>query len=334
LLAEGHGVRLSGQDSQRGTFSQRHAVLIDQETEDRFVPLERVAPEQAKFEVVDSMLSEFAVLGFEYGYSQTAPNSLVMWEGQFGDFANGAQVIVDQFIASGESKWLRMSGLVMLLPHGYEGQGPEHSSARLERYLQLCAEDNMQVANCTTPANYFHILRRQVHRDFRKPLILMTPKSLLRHKRAVSTLSELAGKTSFHRVLWDDCPVDADEKIKRIVLCSGKIYFDLWEEREKNDIRDVVVLRVEQLYPFPYRSLTKELRRFPNAEIVWCQEEPKNQGAWTFVAPRLDELFQTLGRKDQRPRYFGRAEHASTATGLLRKHLDEQAKIVNEATTV
>ena len=334
LLAEGHGVRLSGQDSQRGTFSQRHAVLIDQETEDRFIPLERVAPEQAKFEVVDSMLSEFAVLGFEYGYSQTAPNSLVMWEGQFGDFANGAQVIVDQFIASGESKWLRMSGLVMLLPHGYEGQGPEHSSARLERYLQLCAEDNMQVANCTTPANYFHILRRQVHRDFRKPLILMTPKSLLRHKRAVSALSEFTGKTSFHRVLWDDCTVAADEKIKRIVLCSGKIYYDLWEEREKNNIRDVVVLRVEQLYPFPFRSLTKELRRFPNAEIVWCQEEPKNQGPWTFVAPRLDELFQTLDRKDQRPRYFGRAEHASTATGLLRKHLDEQAKIVNEATTV
>lgn len=334
LLAEGHGVRLSGQDSQRGTFSQRHAVFIDQETEDRFIPLEHIAPDQAKFEVVDSMLSEFAVLGFEYGYSQTAPNSLVMWEAQFGDFANGAQVIVDQFISSGESKWLRMSGLVMLLPHGYEGQGPEHSSARLERYLQLCAEDNMQVANCTTPANYFHILRRQVHRDFRKPLILMTPKSLLRHKRAVSSLSDLAGKTSFHRVLWDDCPVDADDKIKRVVICSGKIYYDLWEEREKNDIKNVVVLRAEQLYPFPYRSLTKELRRFPNAEIVWCQEEPKNQGAWTFVAPRLEEIFQTLGRGNDRVRYFGRTEHASTATGLLRKHLDEQAKIVSEATTV
>jgi len=334
LLSEGYGVRLSGQDSQRGTFSHRHAVLIDQDSEDRFIPLEHISPDQAKFEVVDSLLSEFAVLGFEYGYSQTAPSSLVIWEAQFGDFANGAQVIIDQFICSGESKWLRMSGLVMMLPHGYEGQGPEHSSARLERFLQLCAEDNIQVANCTTPANLFHVLRRQVHRDFRKPLVLMTPKSLLRHKRAISRLDELAGKASFHRVLWDDCPVDADEKIKRVVLCSGKIYYDLWDEREKNGTRDVVVLRVEQLYPFPYRSLTKELRRYPNAEIVWCQEEPKNQGAWSFVAPRLDEVFQTLGRKNQRARYYGRSESASTATGLLQKHLVEQSKIVREATTV
>jgi len=334
LLLERIPVRLAGQDAQRGTFAHRHAVWHDVETGGRHTALQHMSREQGEFVVLNTMLSELAVLGFEYGITSTDPRRLVMWEAQFGDFANGAQLVIDQYIASAEAKWHRMCGLVMLLPHGYEGQGPEHSSARLERYLQLCAEDNMQVANCTTPANYFHILRRQVHRDFRKPLILMTPKSLLRHKRAVSTLSELAGKTSFHRVLWDDCPVDADEKIKRIVLCSGKIYFDLWEEREKNNTRDVIVLRVEQLYPFPYRSLTKELRRFPNAEIVWCQEEPKNQGAWTFVAPRLDELFQTLGRKDHRPRYFGRAEHASTATGLLRKHLDEQAKIVSEATTV
>ncbi len=334
LLAEGHGVRLSGQDSQRGTFSQRHAVLIDQESEERYISLEHISEDQATFEVVDSMLSEFAVLGFEYGYSQTAPNSLVLWEGQFGDFANGAQVIVDQFITSGESKWLRMSGLVMLLPHGYEGQGPEHSSARLERYLQLCAEDNIQVANCTTPANYFHILRRQVHRDFRKPLVLMTPKSLLRHKRAVSRVEELTGKTTFHRVLWDDCAVDKDYKIKRVAICSGKIYYDLLEEREKNGIRNVVVLRAEQLYPFPYRSLTKELRRYPNAEIVWCQEEPKNQGSWFFVAPRLEEILHALGRKGERIRYYGRPESASTATGLLKKHLEEQAKIVREVTRV
>ena len=263
LLLEGHPVRLSGQDSERGTFSQRHSVLIDQENEDRYTPFNHLADKQARFEVINSMLSEEAVLGFEYGYSLAEPNALTLWEAQFGDFANGAQVVFDQFISSGERKWLRMSGLVCLLPHGYEGQGPEHSSARLERFLQMCAEDNMQVANCTTPANYFHILRRQLKREIRKPLILMTPKSLLRHKRAVSRLDEMATGTTFHRVLWDDAQLLPDEKIKlvaddkirRVVLCSGKVYYDLYEEREKRGIDDIYLLRVEQLYPFPTKAL-------------------------------------------------------------------------------
>src|SRR5262249_4406560 len=282
LLQEGHPVRLSGQDSERGTFSQRHSVLIDQENEDRYTPFNHLGEHdgkpQARFEVVNSMLSEEAVLGFEYGYSLAEPNALTLWEAQFGDFANGAQVIFDQFISSGERKWLRMSGLVCLLPHGYEGQGPEHSSARLERYLQLCAEDNMQVANCTTPANYFHILRRQLHRDIRKPLILMTPKSLLRHKRAVSRLDEMGPDTTFHRLLWDDAQMLPDEKIKlvaddkirRVVMCSGKVYYDLYEEREKRGIDDIYLLRVEQLYPVPLKALVQELGRFPNADFVWC----------------------------------------------------------------
>jgi 2-oxoglutarate dehydrogenase E1 component len=339
LLNEGFPVRLSGQDSERGTFSQRHSVLIDQETERRWTPLKHVANDQAHFEVINSMLSEEAVLGFEYGYSLAEPNALVMWEAQFGDFANGAQVVFDQFISSGERKWLRMSALVCLLPHGYEGQGPEHSSGRLERYLQLCAEDNWQVANCTTPANYFHILRRQLHRKFRKPLILMTPKSLLRHKRVVSRLDEMGPGTTFHRLLWDDAEHKPDEKIKlvpddkirRVVLCTGKVYYDLYEAREAAGIDDVYLLRVEQLYPFPARALMNELSRFKQAGIVWCQEEPKNMGAWSFIEPNLGWVLERIEARVRRPAYAGRPASASTATGQLSKHLHEQKTLVEEA---
>jgi 2-oxoglutarate dehydrogenase E1 component len=339
LVDEGHRVRLSGQDSERGTFSQRHSVLIDQETEARYVPLNNIRDGQARYEVINSMLSEEAVLGFEYGYSLAEPNALTLWEAQFGDFANGAQVVFDQFISSGERKWLRMSGLVCLLPHGYEGQGPEHSSARLERYLQMCAEDNMQVANCTTPANYFHILRRQLKRDIRKPLILMTPKSLLRHKRAVSRLDEMAIGTSFHRVLWDDAEylksekirLVQNDKIRRVVLCSGKVYYDLYEEREKREVNDVYLMRVEQLYPFPLKALVTELTRFKNAEIVWCQEEPKNMGPWSFVEPYLEWVFNQLGRKGQRAHYIGRPAAAATATGVMSKHLAQLKAFLDEA---
>jgi 2-oxoglutarate dehydrogenase E1 component len=339
LLNEGFPVRLSGQDSERGTFSQRHSVLIDQETERRWTPLKHVANDQAHFEVINSMLSEEAVLGFEYGYSLAEPNALVMWEAQFGDFANGAQVVFDQFISSGERKWLRMSALVCLLPHGYEGQGPEHSSARLERYLQLCAEDNWQVANCTTPANYFHILRRQLHRKFRKPLILMTPKSLLRHKRVTSRLDEMGPGTTFHRLLWDDAEHKPDEKIKlvpdekirRVVLCTGKVYYDLYETREAAGIDDVYLLRVEQLYPFPARALMHELSRFKQAGIVWCQEEPKNMGAWSFIEPNLEWVLERIEARVRRPAYAGRAATAATATGQLSKHLHEQKTLVDEA---
>ncbi len=339
LLNEGYPVRLSGQDSERGTFSQRHSVLYDQETEERFIPLNHLSESQARFEVINSMLSEEAVLGFEYGYSLAEPDALTLWEAQFGDFVNGAQVVIDQFVSSGERKWLRMSGLVMLLPHGYEGQGPEHSSARLERFLQLCAEDNMQVANCTTPANYFHILRRQLHRDFRKPLILMTPKSLLRHKRAVSGLDEMGAETTFHRLLWDDAEcrdgeaikLVADENIRRVVLCSGKVYYDLYEEREKRGIDDVYLLRVEQLYPFPAKALTTELARFGQADIAWCQEEPKNMGAWAFVEPYLEWVLNQVGAKSMRPHYVGRAAAAATATGLMSKHLKQLHAFLDEA---
>lgn len=346
LVKEGFPVRLSGQDSERGTFSQRHSVLIDQETERRYTPIKHVAVNQAKYEVVNSMLSEEAVLGFEYGYSLAEPNALVLWEAQFGDFANGAQVVFDQFVSSGERKWLRMSGLVCLLPHGYEGQGPEHSSARLERFLQLCAEDNWQVANCTTPANYFHILRRQLHRNFRKPLIIMTPKSLLRHKRVISKLDELGPDTSFHRILWDDAESKASEKIalkpdaeiRRVVLCSGKVYYDLYEAREAQGLEDVYLLRVEQLYPFPARALITELSRFPNADLVWCQEEPKNMGSWSFIEPNLEWVTAHIdtpatGRTPRRARYTGRAASASTATGLLSRHLAEQKALVADALT-
>jgi len=339
LLKDGHRVRLSGQDVERGTFSQRHSVLTDQVNEDRYTPFNHIAEKQGRYEVINSMLSEEAVLGFEYGYSLAEPNALTLWEAQFGDFANGAQVVFDQFICSGERKWLRMSGLVCLLPHGYEGQGPEHSSARLERYLQLCAEDNMQVANCTTPANYFHILRRQLKRDIRKPLILMTPKSLLRHKRAVSRLDELGPQTSFHRVLWDDAqylrdqPVKlvADDKMRRVILCSGKVYYDLYEEREKRGLNDIYILRVEQLYPFPLKALTSELSRFKNAEVIWCQEEPKNQGAWAFVQPYVEWLLENVGAKNKRARYVGRAASASTATGLMSMHLKQLQQFMEEA---
>ena len=333
LLLEGFPVRLSGQDSGRGTFSQRHSVWRDQENERRYAPLNHLAPGQAPYEVVDSMLSEAAVLGFEYGYSLAEPNALVLWEAQFGDFANGAQVIFDQFIASGESKWLRMCGLVVLLPHGYEGQGPEHSSARLERYLQLCAEDNIQVANCTSPANYFHILRRQLHRDFRKPLILLTPKSLLRHRLAVSELAHMGPGTSFHRVLWDDAEVEPDAAVRRVVLCSGKVYYDLFERRAELGIDDVYLMRVEQLYPFPHEALSEELSRFRQAEILWCQEESQNQGAWFFVAPRLERVLAAIEAAHRRARYVGRPESASPASGLYSAHMAEQRRLVDEALT-
>ena len=338
LLLEGLPVRLSGQDCTRGTFSQRHSGIVDQESEERYYPLNHIREGQAEYEVIDSMLSEYAVLGFEYGYSLSEPNALVMWEAQFGDFANGAQIMIDQFISSGERKWLRMSGLVLLLPHGFEGQGPEHSSARLERFLQLSAEDNWIVANCTTPANYYHILRRQMHRSFRKPLILMTPKSLLRHKRCVSTLAELAEGSRFHRVLWDDAQMGTssvalkpDDQIRRVVICSGKVYFDLLEERDARGLDDVYLLRIEQFYPFPAMSLTKELSRFKDAEIIWCQEEPKNQGGWTFVEPNIEWVLGRIGAAHDRARYAGRPASASPATGQASRHKQEQTDLVDAA---
>jgi len=340
LLDEGFPVRLSGQDSVRGTFSQRHSAIVDQTTEELYIPLNNLREGQACYEVIDSALSEEAVLAFEYGYSVTDPNTLVMWEAQFGDFANGAQVVMDQFIGSGERKWLRMNGLVQLLPHGYEGQGPEHSSARLERYLQACAEENMQVCNITTPANYFHALRRQIHRPFRKPLIIMTPKSLLRHKRAVSNLSDLSSGSSFHRVMVDgaeaQCDVGGvklkpDAKISRVILCSGKVYFDLVDHRAKLGRDDVYLLRLEQLYPWPMQTLRKELGRFKAAEMVWVQEEPKNMGAWTFVDPWLELTLDKLDIKAKRGRYVGRPASASTAAGLMSRHLKELETFLNEA---
>ncbi len=340
LLWDKHRVRLSGQDVERGTFSQRHSMLIDQETERRYAPLNHLNEgKQGKYEVINSMLSEEAVLGFEYGYSLAEPSALTLWEAQFGDFANGAQVLFDQFISSGERKWLRMSGLVCLLPHGYEGQGPEHSSARLERYLQLCAEDNMQVANCTTPANYFHILRRQLQRDFRKPLIIMTPKSLLRHKRCVSALEEMGPDSYFQRWIADDAErlkdqtikLVKDDKIRRVVLCSGKVYYDLYEEREKRGIDDVYLLRVEQLYPFPLKSLVQQMGRFKKADVVWCQEEPKNMGAWSFVEPYLEWVLGQAGMKAKRATYVGRPASAATATGTMSRHLAQLKAFLDEA---
>jgi len=334
LLSEGTPVRLTGQDSGRGTFSQRHSVLVDQVNEQKYVPLNHVAEGQARFEVIDSPLNEAAVLGFEYGYSLAEPNALVLWEAQFGDFANGAQVIIDQFICSGESKWLRMSGLVMLLPHGYEGQGPEHSSARLERYLQLSAEDNWQVINPTTPANYFHALRRQMRRTFRKPLVVMTPKSLLRHKDCVSTLADFGPGSSFRRILAETDQIAPGPKVRRVVLCSGKVYFDLVAERRKRKIDDVAILRIEQLYPFPFTRLGVRLAEYPNAEIVWCQEEPENMGAWHFADRRIERALAGIDVKAKRPVYVGRAEAASPATGSARTHLKEQADLVDRALTV
>ena len=340
LLDQGYPVRLSGQDSVRGTFTQRHSGVVDQVTEEVYFPLRNLGANQAHFEVLDSALSEEAVLGFEYGFSLTDPNTLDMWEGQFGDFVNGAQVVIDQFISSGERKWLRMSGLVMLLPHGYEGQGPEHSSARLERFLQLCAEDNLQVVNPTTPANYFHALRRQMIREFRKPLIVMTPKSLLRHKRAVSLLSDMAEGTSFHRVMIDGAEagmdvggvtLQPDDKITRVIMCSGKVYYDLIEQRAKTGRDDIYIGRLEQFYPWPLKSISNLLSRFRNAELIWCQEEPKNMGGWTFVDPWLELTLERLKIKAKRARYVGRPASASTAAGLMSRHLKELDAFLTEA---
>jgi len=336
LLDQKFGVRLSGQDVGRGTFSQRHAKLYDQATEEKYTPLKHVSKDQGLVEIHDSPLSEFAVMGFEYGYASADPTTLVLWEGQFGDFVNGAQTIIDQFLSSGETKWLRMNGLVLLLPHGYEGQGPEHSSARLERFLQSSAEDNWQVANCTTPANYFHILRRQVCRDFRKPLILMTPKSLLRHKLCVSKLEDFAEGSSFHRVLWDhdDKELTNPKDMKRVVICTGKVYYDILQERRNRKIKDIVILRTEQLYPFPEEALGDELKKYPKADIVWCQEEPKNMGAWTFMEPRIEDTLSAIKHKTTRPKYVGRVEAASPATGHLKTHEKEQADLVDRALTI
>ncbi|KAA6406180.1 2-oxoglutarate dehydrogenase E1 component [Candidatus Tokpelaia sp.] len=339
LVLAGNPIRLSGEDVERGTFSQRHSVFYDQETGAPYIPLNHLADNQALYEPVNSLLSEEAVLAYEYGYSLVNPQGLTLWEAQFGDFANGAQTVFDQFIAASEQKWLRMSGLICLLPHGFEGQGPEHSSARLERFLQLCAEDNMQVANCTTPANYFHILRRQIERNFRKPLIIMTPKSLLRHKRAVSSLADIDEGTYFRPVLADDAEIPAnqpvklqkDEKIRRIILCSGKVYYDLYEERERRAIDDIYIIRLEQLYPFPAQALAGLLRRFKQAEIVWCQEEPKNMGAWSFIVPYVEWVLQHIEAQAVRPCYVGRPAAASPAAGLLRDHQKQLAAFLAEA---
>ncbi|MDC1146427.1 2-oxoglutarate dehydrogenase E1 component [Candidatus Pelagibacter sp.] len=340
LLEEGYPVRLVGQDSGRGTFSQRHSVLRNQLDNSRYVPLNNISKNQKQFEVVDSFLSELAVLGFEYGYSLVEPNTLTLWEAQFGDFANGAQVVIDQFIASGERKWTRASGLVLLLPHGYEGQGPEHSSARLERFLQLCSNDNMQVMNCTTPANYFHALRRQMHRDFRKPLIMMTPKSLLRNKYCISNLEDFSKENSFHRILWDHAvdpkskgfiKLKETSKIKKVIMCSGKVYFDLLDAREKLKKDDVVLFRIEQLYPFPAKTLVKELKPYvKNAKFYWCQEEPKNMGAWFSVRDYIQWTLETINANNSSVSYIGRSPDASPATGYAKRHIAQQEEIINK----
>jgi 2-oxoglutarate dehydrogenase E1 component len=339
LLLEGYPVRFVGQDSSRGTFSQRHASILDQDTGEKYYPLKNLSSKQAQFEIIDSFLSEFGVLGFEYGYSMSSPETLVLWEAQFGDFANGAQIIIDQFITSGEKKWTRASGLVMLLPHGYEGQGPEHSSARIERYLQSCAQENLQVVNCTTPANYFHLLRRQIHRKFRKPLIVFSPKSLLRHKKCVSEIEDFLPENSFHRILPDhaDFPeynlikLANDEEIKRVVLCSGKVYFDISEKREIIRNPKVQLLRIEQLYPFPVKKLASFLKRFKNAdEFIWCQEEPENMGAWSFVEKYINWTLDSIDAKSKKVQYVGRKPSASTATGYLKKHVQQQDQIVSK----
>ncbi len=333
LLKEGIGVRLSGQDSGRGTFSHRHSRLVDQVTEEEFIPLNNISEKQARFEVIDSALSEYAVMGFEYGYSLDSPYSLVLWEGQFGDFANGAQIMIDQFISSAETKWLRSSGLVLLLPHGYEGQGPEHSSARIERFLQLCAEDNMQVVNCSTPANYFHVLRRQINRDFRKPLVVFTPKSLLRHKMAVSNLSDFEGE--FLTVI-PECRTGlvASDKIRKVVICSGKVYYDIIEMLEAQKINDIAVVRLEQFYPFPADKLGSELEKYKNAEIIWCQEEPKNMGGWFFVNPLIEEVLSGLNAQAKRPKCIARPAAASPACGYANIHAQQQAEILKQVAQV
>jgi len=331
LLDEGRPIRFTGQDVIRGTFSHRHAGVWDQKTEEIYFSLNNISKTQAKSEISNSALSEFAVLGYEYGYSSAEPNTLVLWEAQFGDFVNGSQIIIDQFITSAEVKWLRMSGLVMLLPHAYEGQGPEHSSARLERFLQSCAEDNIIVANCTTPANYFHILRRQLHRDFRKPLIMMSPKSLLRHKLAVSNLKDMAEGTTFHRVIGEVDKIAASAKVRKVLLCSGKVYYDLLEERRNRKIDDVAIIRVEQLYPFPASSIADELKQYKNAEVLWVQEEPENMGAWTFLDRKLEKVLLSVDAKSKRPTYIGRPEAAATACGYMKVYKYQQDKLINEA---
>jgi len=331
LLKDGYGVRLSGQDVGRGTFSHRHAVLYDQENEKRFVPLRHFRKDQALFEIVDSFLSEFGVLGFEYGYSQADPKTLVIWEAQFGDFSNGAQIIIDQFITSGERKWLRMSGLTLLLPHGHEGQGPEHTSSRLERFLQMCAEDNIQVANCTSPANYFHILRRQMMRDFRKPLVLMTPKSTLRHKANTSPLQDFVNGSTFHRILSNSLSDDELKNINRVVFCSGKIYFELQEHINELQLNNVHIIRLEQLYPFPYEALKQGIKKFSHCEMTWCQEEPKNMGAWEFIEKRLKSVIHRIGSKNEL-HFIGRRSAASPATGVFDRHLSNQKNIIRLAT--
>jgi 2-oxoglutarate dehydrogenase E1 component len=334
LLLDGNRVRLSGEDVQRGTFSQRHAVLIDQQNQNEYTPLNNIHEGQAPIEIFNSLLSEVGVLGFEYGYALANPNVLVLWEAQFGDFANGAQVIIDQFLASGETKWLRMCGLVMLLPHGHEGQGPEHSSARLERYLQLCAENNMIVGNISTPANYFHALRRQLKRNYRKPLVLMTPKSLLRHKLCVSKLADFAEGSAFQYVIPETDELVPAPQVKRVVLCSGKVYYDLLEERRKRGIQDVALVRLEQFYPLPVQSLKKVLEPYVAAEVVWCQEEPENMGAWSFLDRKLEQVLTTIGNVAKRPVYVGRPAAASPATGLAKVHAAEQAALVDQALSV
>ena len=331
LLDEGYGVRISGQDVGRGTFSHRHGVLYDQENENRFVPLRHFQNKQGYFEIIDSFLSEFGVLGFEYGYSQVDPKTLVIWEAQFGDFANGAQIMIDQFISSGERKWLRMSGLTMLLPHGHEGQGPEHTSGRLERFLQMCAEDNMQIVNCTSPANYFHVLRRQLHRNFRKPLIIFTPKSTLRHKSNVSNIEDYINGSTFHRILTDKLSVKEKRKNKRLIICSGKIYFELADHIAKNKIKNLSIIRLEQIYPFPYENFRDELKHYTDAEIIWAQEEPKNMGAWGFVKGRLESVMQEAKVKQEKIFYVGRSPAASPAAGSLERHLSNQETIIKMA---
>ena len=333
LLVEGHRVRLSGEDCQRGTFSQRHAVLIDQTNQHEYVPLNNIRDDQAKIEIFNSLLSEAGVLGFEYGYSVADPHTMVLWEGQFGDFANGAQVIIDQFIAAGESKWLRMSGLTLLLPHGHEGQGPEHSSARPERFLQLCAENNMAVCNITTPANFFHALRRQLKRNFRKPLVIMTPKSLLRHKLAVSTLDEMSHGSTFRTVIPETDPIAPADQVKRVVICSGKVYYDLLAERRERTMDNVAIIRLEQFYPFPKKALKAAIEPYRQAEVIWCQEEPENMGGWLFVDRRIEQVLSCISDKmaATRPAYVGRKCAASPATGLAKIHAAEQAALVKQA---
>ncbi|WP_133365633.1 2-oxoglutarate dehydrogenase E1 component [Qipengyuania sediminis] len=328
LVTEGFGVRLSGQDSGRGTFSQRHSVWVDQGTERKYIPLATLP--HGKFEVYDSPLSEYGVLGFEYGFAMADPKTLVLWEAQFGDFANGAQIMIDQFIAAGESKWLRANGLTLLLPHGYEGQGPEHSSSRLERFLQLCADDNICVCNITVPANYFHVLRRQMLRPFRKPLVIMTPKSLLRHPLARSVAAEFTGESHFRRIVSDTSAI-ADDKVRRLVLCSGKVAYDLIAARDEAKLTDVSVVRIEQLYPFPGEPLAARIAKMGALEeIVWCQEEPKNNGAWFFVDRLIEDAARAAG-KPLRPTYAGREPAASPATGFAPRHKKEQDALVAQA---